>query len=150
MHLTAILNFKKHIRCANYISTADDSNLPITPDLECFLIDERLPHPGGGNGWNSWYKYKKSTDMLSSFSLLVEAGSGHNQSSKSLCDCYRPSSFRPKQTFENRFIKRSTSFGEINLIYVQNFENYITMSKEYPPFTSFAPTPKRCNTGWRQ
>jgi hypothetical protein len=66
----------------------------------------------------------------------------------SLCDCYRPIKFRPAQTYENRFIRRSTTFGDINLIYLESFGDLIQMNEDYPPFTSFASTPtKRCKPG---
>jgi hypothetical protein len=54
--------------------------------------------------------------------------------------------YTPIDTYENRFIKRSTPFGEINLIYLKNFMNLICMNEEFPPYSSFASTPKRCKT----
>lgn len=39
--------------------------------------------------------------------------------------------------FENRFIKRYTQYGEINLIYLQSFVDKITMNEDYPPISSF-------------
>lgn len=102
------------------------------PEPECFLIDEYLGPPD----WNSWYK--NSTIMLDSKSL-----SNSNESAvekqMSLCDCFRPHTFDPSLTYENRFIQRFTIYGTTNLIYLQNFRNKVRMNKQFPPYSSFDP-----------
>ena len=66
----------------------------------------------------------------------------------SLCNCFRPDPFNPANKRENRFIKRSTPFGEINLIYLQNFVGVITLDQEYPPFSQFnSNSSTRCTPG---
>ena len=134
MHLANYLKTNKRMRCQDY-TLDNSSSLPITPDHECFLINEKQGDTKGGmrEDWLSWYK--DSTMALES------------DEQSNLCDCYRAPSFEATSTYENRFIKRSTPFGEINLIYLQNFMNSISMSEEYPPFSSFDSTPKRCKTG---
>lgn len=127
LHLANYLKSKERMRCQDY--TLDNSSLPITPDPECFVINESQRNID----WITWYK--ESTIALES----------NKQSG--LCDCYRPPRFNPIGTYENRFIKRSTPFGEINLIYLQNYMNLIRMDEEFPPYSSFASTPKRCKTG---
>ena len=54
-------------------------------------------------------------------------------------------------TIENRFIKRYTPYGEINLIYLRTTDDRIKMSSDFPPFSSFFPSSeisqKRCKPG---
>ena len=65
--------------------------------------------------------------------MLVPTDQSH------LCDCFRHVPFKPKieRSSESRFIKRSTRFGEINLIYLQAFVDRVTMNKDFPPFSPF-------------
>mmetsp|Transcript_30329 Transcript_30329/g.47517 ORF Transcript_30329/g.47517 Transcript_30329/m.47517 type:complete len:380 (-) Transcript_30329:201-1340(-) len=130
MHLAAFLKFKRFAKCEDYTNINVSQAIP---DPECFLINE------GGKSWMSWYK--QSTIMLDS--------NDEEYQQIGLCDCFRPAWHVPnqKQTYENRYIKRSTRFGDINLIYLQNFENLIRLDKEFPPFAPFLPTPKRCHPG---
>lgn len=128
MHLAGYLNTKRWMKCEDYHAL----NNSIQSEPECYLINERL-----GSDWISWFK--NTTEMLN-----------HDEGSRkqsSLCDCFREPAFQPSTSYENRFIKRSTPYGEINLIYLQNFENRIRMDKEFPPFAPFDQTPKRCKTG---
>ena len=51
---------------------------------------------------------------------------------------------------EYRFLKRSTSYGEINMVYLQSFKDLVQMSSEFPPFASFFPSSEgsyRCKPG---
>mmetsp|Transcript_4174 Transcript_4174/g.7977 ORF Transcript_4174/g.7977 Transcript_4174/m.7977 type:complete len:473 (+) Transcript_4174:2423-3841(+) len=151
MHLARFLNTKKPLRCQDYeglpklsLNWTTDNTTElnwhdrfIMSDPDCYLIDEKLFH----HGWTAWYQ--QSTNMLNSNtsshhsneSISTAADKVKEQSS--LCDCFRPVPFRPKSTFENRFIKRSTVYGTTNLIYLQNFENYISMNGQFPPYSSF-------------
>jgi len=106
------------------------------PDKDCYLIGDG--RGGRGVPWKDWCK--NSTNSLSSNNMVH------------LCDCYRHTPLRPKLnlTFENRFIKRYTQYGEINLIYLQSFVDKITMNEDYPPFSSFLPdgtNTTRCGVG---
>ena len=134
MHLANYLKTNKRMRCQDYTSN-NNSSLPITPDHECFLINEKQGDTAKGmrEDWLSWYK--DSTMALES------------DEQSNLCDCYREPNFNVGSTYENRFIKRTTPFGEINLIYLLNFLDSIQMSEESPPFSSFDSTPQRCKTG---
>jgi len=140
MHLASFLVSKRFMRCQDFHSLKGKSGL--LPDPECYLIDHKHHKQMSTESWNSWYK--ESTAMLES------SGENSTKQQDSLCDCYRPQPFKPSQTYENRFIKRSTPHGEVNLIYLQNFENIIKMNSEYPPFLSYFPTSsssKRCDAG---
>jgi hypothetical protein len=184
MHLARYLNSKKPMRCQDYKGLVVPTNLQslrnwtddnttepthwydsgfTLPQPECYLIDEKI----GPHDWNSWYKM--STIMLDSNHSSSSSSSNHHQSNKSLstgatalekqsslCDCFRPGHFVPKLTYENRFIQRSTVHGTANLIYLQNFQNYIRMNEQFPPYySSFDPprinatttTEERCNVG---
>ena len=100
----------------------------IIPDPACIVIGgnrQAMAMVHHDNNVKIWYK--NSTDML------VTTDQSH------LCDCFRHVPFKPKieRSSENRFIKRSTRFGEINLIYLQAFVDRVTMNKDFPPFSSF-------------
>lgn len=96
-------------------------------DEECFLINEML--------FNDWARfYEESTAMLNS----------KNQSSS--CDCYRSNVQFPENVFENRYTKRQTPFGEIELIYLQSMVNKIRIDGKFPPYSSYE-NPERCQPG---
>ena len=123
MNLAAFLKKKEFMKCDDYTSSIDNN---IVPDLEqCSLIRENQI-------WNKWYQ--QTTEKIAD-----------QDQQSSLCDCFRmQQEFSPETTFENRFIKRSTTFGEVNLIYLQNFANHIKLNKQYPPFSPFFSTQDRC------
>jgi len=139
MHLASYLVSKRFMRCQDLHSLNNKSGL--LPDPECYLIDHENHQRMSGKDWNSWYQ--KSTAMLES------CGDDNTQQQESLCDCYRPNPFQPQQTFENRFIKQATPNGEVNLVYLQNFENLIRIDADFPPFSSYFPSSssKRCTVG---
>mmetsp|Transcript_9921 Transcript_9921/g.14722 ORF Transcript_9921/g.14722 Transcript_9921/m.14722 type:complete len:418 (+) Transcript_9921:88-1341(+) len=140
MNLAAFLKFKRFMKCHDYININQE---PTHYDPECYLIDHKdrgqLDQKMEWRGWTPWYQ--QSTILLDSNEVEYQQSG--------LCDCFRLPSGRvnPKQTYENRYIKRSTRFGETNLIYLQNFENLIRLNQEYPPFSPFLPTQKRCKPG---
>eukprot|EP00571_Detonula_confervacea_P009392 CAMPEP_0172326970 /NCGR_PEP_ID=MMETSP1058-20130122/58148_1 /TAXON_ID=83371 /ORGANISM="Detonula confervacea, Strain CCMP 353" /LENGTH=184 /DNA_ID=CAMNT_0013043883 /DNA_START=588 /DNA_END=1138 /DNA_ORIENTATION=+ len=73
--------------------------------------------------------FSQSTDMLLS---------QNSSQQRAVCDCYRPPvSDAFDRTMDNRFIKRMTPFGEINLIYFRTMVNSIRISSNFPPFSSF-------------
>ena len=72
--------------------------------------------------------------------LKISSENNPKQPQESLCDCYWPNPFVPQQTYKNRYIKRSTPHGKVNLVYLQNFQNMIQMDSEYPPFSSYFPS----------
>ena len=86
------------------------------------------------NEWTAWFNWTNSK-------------LNQSREQNALCDCYR--SYR--QQIEYRFFKRSTSYGEINMVYLQNFEDHIEMNSEFPPFSSFFPSSEvsqqRCKPG---
>ena len=70
-----------------------------------------------------------------------------NSTQISKCDCWRANPFNWERSFENRFTRRKTIYGEINLIHFQNYQNNIRISVDFPPFASFDDKPK-CEPGW--
>ena len=132
MALAHFLRSGKHLRCGDFqVNGFEPSN-----DSECYLINEKLETLN----WNHWYA--KSTASLGSNSTP----DGHEQSS--LCDCYRNSTlFTTSTTMENRYIRRRTPSGQLDLVYLQNFENLIRLTKDFPPFQSFDAL-ARCDPGW--
>ena len=123
------------MKCQDYknnVASEDNQNAVLDP--ECYLKNM------AAKDWFSWYK--QSTLMLESNTSSAD----HNKQS-SLCDCSRQNLFNNETTFENRYIKRSNLFGEVNLIYLQNFVNQIRLNKDYPPFSPYFSTSNRCITG---
>ena len=129
MHLAYFLASKKRMKCWDYFWLASDNNITITPGPECSLINLGFQ---GKTTWNAWYE--ESTDLLGTNLSSVE---------ENLCDCGRSK----EETYENRFIRRSTPFGDINLIYILSTMNLMSFNEDFPPFSSYAPSPKRCKTG---
>ena len=129
MHLAYFLTSKKRMKCWDYFWLASDNNITITPGPECSLINLGFQ---GKTTWNAWYE--ESTDLLGTNLSSVE---------ENLCDCGRSK----EETYENRFIRRSTPFGDINLIYILSTMNLMSFNEDFPPFSSYAPSPKRCKTG---
>lgn len=139
MHLAAFLKTKQRMKCEDY-GTISGHTVSLSP--ECYLIEhEHHNYMEGNNGWASWYK--RSTEMINS--NLSNFDKKFEQTT--LCDCYRGIPFDPETTYENRFLIRSTPHGNIKLIYLQNFRNKITMSMDFPPFSPFNGSPKRCKSG---
>lgn len=110
-----------------------------THDPACTVIEKKH-----GQYWNIWYK--KSTDMLATTDQSLHG----NRTQLHLCDCFR-SRINPALTVENRFIKRTTQFGEINLVYLSSMLDKVDMNFDFPPFSSFLPPPRgsinRCLVG---
>ncbi len=123
MNLAAYLKYERFMKCA------DVTINPADADEECFVINERLKQ----NNWTLWYQ--ESTKALQS------------DQQSSLCDCYRPPKFTARRTYENRFIKRSTRYGETNLIYLQNFQNKIRMNQVFPPYAPYSSSSQSCIPG---
>ena len=141
MHLAAFLKTKQRMKCEDYRTVSTDT---VLSSPECYLIEhEQRNSMSSSNDWNSWYK--RSTEMINS--NLSNANANESSHQTTICDCYRSVPFRTKSTYENRFLTRSTQYGLIKLIYLQNFENTIRMNEDYPPFSTFAGTPERCKAG---
>jgi hypothetical protein len=137
MHLSDYLNNRRFMTCQDQSTQ---------PDTECYLIDHESHQRMQGKNWLEWYT--QSTHMLDTgdFSLFYSGSIQPNQTG--LCDCYRPNPFNPVYTYENRFITRTTQNGELNLIYLQSFNNLIRMNEDYPPYALSSPaSSKRCKTG---
>ena len=134
MHLASFLHTQKRMKCWDYFAIMSDNNITFTPDPECLSINEGFQRQERKRGWTAWYQ--DSTDLLGTQSSLKE-------NEANLCDCDRSEDKR----YENRFIRRSTPFGDIHLIYIQTTMNLMTFNEDFPPFSSYAPSPKRCNTG---
>ena len=141
MHLAGFLKSKQRMKCEDYGSLSGRVDA-FEPSPECYLIEhEHHANMRSNSDWTSWYR--RSTDMINS----NPSNDNEMSQQRSLCDCYRGVPFRPKGTSENRFLIRSTPFGEIKLIFLQNFQNEISMNADYPPFSTFTGTKNRCKTG---
>eukprot|EP00532_Pseudo-nitzschia_australis_P008102 CAMPEP_0168176172 /NCGR_PEP_ID=MMETSP0139_2-20121125/7607_1 /TAXON_ID=44445 /ORGANISM="Pseudo-nitzschia australis, Strain 10249 10 AB" /LENGTH=459 /DNA_ID=CAMNT_0008094795 /DNA_START=144 /DNA_END=1523 /DNA_ORIENTATION=- len=126
MSLAMFLESKHFLRCEDYvaiemahpITTNINNNNGAAPDPNCFMINERALT---NHTWNHWYQ--QTTARLPG----------------SLCDCYRPpETFTAQDTYENRFIRRSTPFGgDINLVYLENFEDMVRMNADFPPYAPY-------------
>ena len=145
MNLASFLKTKKFMRCKDHMSY---DYTQTEPDEECLVINEKTIADGG---WTD--RYMKSTQLLSDshhFDVEHETSHAIPENQNSLCDCYRPAGggFVPNHWFENRYIKRSTRYGEINLIFLQNFQNLISLNEDYPPFSPFySNSSHRCPPG---
>jgi len=97
------LNLADFLISEKFMNCQDHRNYTMqNRDPACYLIQERLPEV-----WNNWYR--NTTNMLKSNTSLQQ---------DSLCDCFRAPKFVPAETYENRFIQRSTPFGQVNLVYL--------------------------------
>ena len=138
MNLAGFLHKSTFMKCQDYKTLATPNYRYTSADDDCYLIQRefQLGSEMKGNDWTSYYI--ESTRMIDSNNTF--------EKQYSLCDCYRKHPFDSSTTYENRFIKRQTAYGEINLIYLQNFEDLIRMNKDYPPYSSFWSN-ERCHPG---
>ena len=132
MHLALYLSSQKRLICEDYQTL----NSSIQRDPDCIVINEKMMV---NNDWNSWYKI--TSELLDSdyYSNTSEVGESSHTVQSNLCDCSK----EPYPGHENRFIKRSTPSGEINLVNLVNCLGYVPMNEEYPPFVKFEDAPKR-------
>ena len=131
--LMSLLNF---LRRSVFIKSRDYKQQ--SPEQDCYLTQRGL----SGKYVHNWKShYKRSTVMLE-FNSTTDHVIQHN-----LCDCYREAQFSPLTTYENRFVKHKTTYGEINLVYLQNFQDLIRMNKHHPPYSPFWSTENRCSPG---
>lgn len=142
MHLASLLLSQKPLKCEDYLSVLDNTNKnnTFTPDPNCFLINEYVLH----TDWNTWFQ--KSDEAFKPTST--------SSRDVNLCDCYRPQETSVIESYENRFIRISTPFGDITLIYLLNFRDLIRLNEKFPPYTPYAASPSsnsststRCKTG---
>ena len=133
MHLASFLATKRQMRCQDFIAYNQSSSA--SPDPECYVIEHESHGKMSPLDWNEWYN--QSTTMLAK-----------PDEQESLCDCFRPVRFRPATTYENRFIRRQTPYGILNLVYLQNFQNQVRIDQDYPPFSPFETrAPRQCAPG---
>jgi len=157
MHLGLMLKTGKFMNCQDRDSY----------DMECLGIalkqsvwkswvgDGNVASYNNASDWNDMFKY--STIMLNSYEQehynqsqsTMHHGGDNNNRQVSLCDCFRvPNEYAYDHHFENRYTRRNTVFGEINLIYLQNQRDRISMNKDFPPYVPFYnPNNKRCKPG---
>ncbi|KAL7521505.1 hypothetical protein ACHAWX_006182 [Stephanocyclus meneghinianus] len=133
MNLASYLKSKKFMKCEDQVAY---DNI----DDECLVINEKM----NTLGWNHWFV--NSTSMISD--LHHNQTNTKTESQTCLCDCFRPEvGFAYNHFFENRFIKRITRHGEINLVFLSNFVDTISMNENFPPYSPFYNQPKRCHPG---
>ena len=107
-------------------------------DKDCYLTQHGL----SGKYFHDWKSHYIRSAMMLEFNNTNDGVIQHN-----LCDCYREAQFSPQTTYENRYVKHESAYGEVNLIYLQNFQDLIRMNKDYPPYSPFWSTGNRCSPG---
>ena len=121
MYLASYLQSKRHMKCNDAFPSEEQ-------DDECKMLMREFT-------WNAWFNW-------TNFKL----NQSHEQNA--LCDCSRVNT---ALTFEYRFFKRSTSYGEINMVFLRNAMDHIEMNSDFPPFSSFFPSSEvsqqRCKPG---
>jgi len=137
MHLLSYLKSKKFMKCQDQEKYVVEASTTL-PENECHVIRRNMH----GLTWNDWLA--NTTNMLNSNSNNIRSNSisgeekeGGSRQQISLCDCARPKGNDADQFFENRYTKRNTQYGEINLIYLQNMNGVIKMSEDFPPYSPF-------------
>ena len=141
MNLASFLKRKKFMKCE------DDYNSQ-EPDKECLL----LLHNKAGGSWSDWYNI--STRMLTDDDVNVNnhtqlMGSIYDENQTALCDCSRPDKRGiqwQSHNIENRYVKRKTKYGQINLVYLLNFIDLVQFGEDFPPYSSFDSS-KCCEPG---
>lgn len=129
MHLSSFLKSEKFMKCPD--RAAYDPTVNSRGDDECLAINEQA---APDLIWNSWYK--TTSHMLRS-NISNQSTSSAVRIQDALCDCFREDGSNKKNWYENRYVKRHTPYGEINLIHLQNFANEIRMGEDFPPFKPF-------------
>lgn len=122
-HLANFLVSKKRMECQDLIETQHNKGLSLS-DESCFVIDHEHHLKMDKMAWNEWHS--QSTAMLTKHGEQM-----------ALCDCFRNVPFTPNDTFENRFIRRQTPHGTVNLVCLQNFRDLVRIDQEFPPFAPF-------------
>jgi hypothetical protein len=135
MNLAHFLTTGHWMKCKDYDSLAS-VNYTFSPS--CYLIDHEASGPKNSISWNDWYS--KSTKDLQ-----------QNTTQEELCDCHRPNPFKPERTNENRYLRRHTTFGLVQVTYIQNFDDKLKFHAEFPPFSDVSTTNgtdvRRCKPG---
>jgi hypothetical protein len=141
LNLIDFLKTHRWMRCDDRIVYDNNDSQPADPN--CFLIQNP-----NANTWNAWYNKSTALTITSNTSNDGHTIHGREQQNH-LCDCFRPVPLWMPTTYENRFVKRRTPFGEANLIMLINYQNKIKMGADFPPFSSFDDddSKKRCSPG---
>ena len=142
VHLLHYLKNERFMKCQDRKVDKDKETADII-DEDCYVINEKMapPHDGTFGKWNSWFK--DSTALLQQHQQLPQDGtSGYSTTTQdSLCDCYRPpDSTTPRSNhrwYDNRYTKRVTPHGMTNLIYLGNNRDFMSVNKDYPPYSNF-------------
>jgi hypothetical protein len=124
------------LKTGQWMKCQDYNSLPVNYTFSpgCYIIDER------GHVWNDWYR--NSNELLQ-----------QNTTQQELCDCSRDKIFNPDTTTENRYLRRHTPFGLVQVTYLQNFKDQVKFHAEFPPFSEFSTTNRtdndvhRCDPG---
>jgi hypothetical protein len=117
MSLVHYLKSEKFLKC---------NDRTTNPDEDCFVIKKPEGH------WNSWYK--STTAALSD---EEGRGSTTDTTQESLCDCSRGGS---EVFVEQRYTKRISPYGEMNIMFLWNANDKIGINEDFPPFASFSTT----------
>jgi hypothetical protein len=137
MNLAHFLTTGQWMKCKDYKSLTAAVNYTLSP--RCYLIDHERGGPGKSRSWNDWYS--KSNEDLQ-----------QNTTQQELCDCHRiQNPFKTQTTNENRYLRRHTPFGLVQVTYIQNFVDKLQFHAEFPPFSDVSTTNgtdvRRCKPG---
>jgi hypothetical protein len=140
----------QYMQLADFLRTgtwmACEDHLDLQPEDRCFLIDHEhkrieLKQKETKTTWNEWYQ--RSNEYLNVNGSESKYGSQQSE----LCDCHRTYPRNDRTTFENRFFRRQTPFGLIEITYLENFLNAVQFHADFPPFSPFEKTEGRCLPG---
>jgi hypothetical protein len=135
----------QYMQLADFLSTGtwmkcEDYAADYQAEDRCFLIDHEHNQQDKAS-WNEWYHV--SNEIMNVNGSESEYGSQQSE----LCDCNRAVPFSVGTTYENRFLRRQTPFGLIEIIFLLNFENSVRFHADFPPYSPFEKTEGRCLPG---
>jgi hypothetical protein len=135
----------QYMQLADFLSTGTwmkcEDYADLQPEDRCFLIDHEHNQKDKAS-WNEWYQI--SNEFMN---VNGSESKYHGSQQSELCDCYRAVPFSTKTTYENRFLRRQTPFGLIEIAFLQNFNNSVRFHADFPPFSPFEKTEGRCLPG---
>ena len=90
-------------------------------------------------GKRDWPWFKESTSMIEDFSDkdFINNASSIEEVQSSLCDCWRDNNQGgPLTSIENRYTRRRTKYGTVNLVYLSAQIGLVDINHDFPPFSS--------------
>jgi hypothetical protein len=134
MTLVAFLKSGNWMTCQDYdriTPPREDNGTNVSP--ECFLIDHEHHQAMRTESWTEWYA--KTNEFIND-----------DPHQEELCDCSRRFPFAESTTFENRFFRRRTAHGIIQVNYLQAFVDKAGIHADFPPHAPYN-VQGRCEPG---